>query len=299
MKVRLEDYDSPVENAWCPGCGNFGILAALKRTLVELELAPHQVLVCTGIGQAPKLPHYLRVNTFNGLHGREVATATAAKLAASDLTVLVHAGDGGAYGEGGNHLIHAIRRNIDITLVVHDNHIYGLTKGQASPTTDQGAKVVLQPRGVAVRPMNPLALAISQSCAFVAQALASRTDQLVDLLKQAIRHTGFSFINVLQPCVSWDKVHTFKYYDERCFDLGLGDHLHRPPAVLAGSGPGGHRPPPPGPGRRSRGGREILPEVSVGLDGEESSKDPKARRRTHPFKGTRRQCPGIALRACS
>ena len=220
MKVRMEDYDSPVENAWCPGCGNFGILAALKRALVELELAPHQVLVCTGIGQAPKLPHYLRVNTFNGLHGREVASATAAKLAASDLTVLVHAGDGGAYGEGGNHLIHAIRRNIDLTLVVHDNHIYGLTKGQASPTTDQGAKVVLQPRGVAVRPMNPLALAVSQSCAFVAQALASRTDQLVDLLKQAIRHKGFSFINVLQPCVSWDKVHTFKYYDERCFDLG-------------------------------------------------------------------------------
>jgi len=223
VKVRLEDYDSPVANAWCPGCGNFGILAALKRALVELELAPHQILMVSGIGQAPKLPHYLRGNTFNGLHGREVASASGAKLAASDLTVLVHAGDGGAYGEGGNHFLHAIRRNIDITLVVHDNHIYGLTKGQASPTTDQGSKVVLQPRGVAVRPMNPLALAVSQSCAFVAQALASRTDQLVDLLKQAIGHAGFSFINVLQPCVSWDKVHTFKYYDERCFDLGK-DH---------------------------------------------------------------------------
>ena len=131
MSVRKEDYQSDVECAWCPGCGNFGILEAVKRALVQLELAPHQVLLCSGIGQAPKLPHYLKVNTFNGLHGRELPAATAAKLCAPDLTVLVHSGDGGAYGEGGNHLLHAMRRNIDLTLVVHDNKIYGLTKGQA------------------------------------------------------------------------------------------------------------------------------------------------------------------------
>jgi len=220
VSVRMQDYLSDVENAWCPGCGNFGILQALKTALVELDLSPQRVLICTGIGQAPKLPHYMRVNTFNGLHGREVAAATAAKLAADDLTVLVHAGEGGAYGEGGNHLLHAIRRNIDITLVVHDNKTYGLTKGQASPTTDQGTITKVQPFGLASRPLNPLALAISQSCGFVAQGMSARTDHLVGLIKQAITHRGFSLINVLQPCPSWDKVHTYKYYQKRCHELG-------------------------------------------------------------------------------
>lgn len=218
--ITMEDYHSDVECAWCPGCGNFGILQAVKQTLVELELAPHQVLICTGIGQAPKLPHYMQVNTFNGLHGREVAAAVGAKLAADDLTVLVHAGDGGAYGEGGNHLLHAIRRNIDITLVVHDNKIYGLTKGQASPTTDFGTATSVQPFGVASLPINPLALAISQSCGFVAQGASGRPEHLVQLLKQAIGHKGFSLVNVLQPCVTWDKVHTNKFYKENCYELG-------------------------------------------------------------------------------
>jgi len=216
MSARKEDYDSPVENHWCPGCGNFGILTAVRRALVELDLPPQRVLICSGIGQAPKLPHYLRVNTLNGLHGREVASATAAKLCAPDLTVLVHAGDGGAYGEGGNHLLHAIRRDIDITLVVHDNKVYGLTKGQASPTTSLGEPAKIHPRGVPSRPLNPLALAIALECGFVAQALSSRTDQLVDILQCAVRHRGFSLVNVLQPCVSWDKTRTYAFYDEHC-----------------------------------------------------------------------------------
>jgi 2-oxoglutarate ferredoxin oxidoreductase subunit beta len=218
--VNLEDYHSDIENAWCPGCGNFGILKATKKALVELDLAPERVLICTGIGQAPKLPHYMRVNTFNGLHGREVASATAAKLAADDLTVLVHAGEGGAYGEGGNHLLHAIRRNIDITLVVHDNKVYGLTKGQASPTSQEGMVAALQRSGVATRPLNPLTLAISQACSFVAQGMSARSDHLVDLLKKAISNRGFSLVNVLQPCVTWDKIHTYQYYQEHCYELG-------------------------------------------------------------------------------
>jgi 2-oxoglutarate ferredoxin oxidoreductase subunit beta len=220
MNVRPEEYHSEVENAWCPGCGNFGILKAVRRTLVELNLPPHRVVICTGIGQAPKLPHYLRVNTFNGLHGREVAAATAVKLAASDLTVLVHAGDGGAYGEGGNHLLHAIRRNIDITVAVHDNKTYGLTKGQASPTTEQGERTKLQPEGLHSVPLNPLALAVSQSAAFVAQGTSAREDHMVELLKSGIENPGFSLINVLQPCVTWDKLHTYKYYQEHCYELG-------------------------------------------------------------------------------
>ncbi len=220
MSVSLNDYNSDVEIAWCPGCGNFGILAAVKKALVELNLPPHKVLMCSGIGQAPKLPHYLRVNTFDGLHGREVASATTAKLAADDLTVIVHAGDGGAYGEGGNHFVSAVRRNIDITLIVHDNRVYGLTKGQASPTTEEGTRAKLQPRGLAVQPMNPLALAVSQGCGFVAQGYSARGEHLTELIKAAVSHRGFALLNVLQPCVSWDKVHTYDYYNARCYELG-------------------------------------------------------------------------------
>ncbi|MDD2389095.1 MAG: thiamine pyrophosphate-dependent enzyme [Desulfobacterales bacterium] len=216
----IKAFDNDVDIAWCPGCGNFPILGAVKQALAGLDLLPHQVLICTGIGQAPKLPHYMQVNTFNGLHGREVAVAVAAKLAAPDLTVLVHAGDGGAYAEGGNHFLHAIRRNIDITLVVHDNHYFALTKAQASPTTSQGVVTRFNPEGVAAMPLNPLALAISQSCAFVGQATSARPDHLADLLMKAIAHKGFSFINVLQPCVSWDHVRTYEYYRERCYEPG-------------------------------------------------------------------------------
>jgi 2-oxoglutarate ferredoxin oxidoreductase subunit beta len=220
MSVTVADYRSELKPAWCPGCGNFPILEAVKRALAALDLPPERVLVCTGIGQAPKLPHYMRVNTLNGLHGRELASATAAKLAAADLKVIVHAGDGGAYGEGGNHFLHALRRNPDLTLVVHDNRIYGLTKGQASPTTPQGDRVKLHPRGVASRPLNPLALAIGQACSFVAQASAAHPEHLLATLTAAIAHRGLAFVNVLQPCVTWDKVRTYQFYQERGRVLG-------------------------------------------------------------------------------
>ncbi|MBN2724371.1 MAG: 2-oxoacid ferredoxin oxidoreductase [Deltaproteobacteria bacterium] len=213
-QVSLESYKNDFERAWCPGCGNFGILNGIQQTLVNLNLPPDNVVICTGIGQAPKLPHYMNVNTFNGLHGREVATAQAIKLANNNLTVVVHAGDGGAYGEGGNHFIHAIRRNVDITVVVHDNHIYGLTKGQASPTTDEGTVTKVNPEGVSSRPMNPLALAVSQQASFVAQTLSSNSKHMIEVLSAAINHKGFSYVNILQPCVTWDHVHTYKFYNE-------------------------------------------------------------------------------------
>ncbi len=219
MPTSKEDYGPTKETAWCPGCGNFAIRDCLIDALVLLDLPPHRVVVCSGIGQGPKLPHYMKVNTFNGLHGREVASAVGVKLAADDLVVIVHAGDGGAYGEGGNHLLHAIRRNIDMTLVVHDNKTYGLTKGQASPTSEEGLKTAIQPGGIACRALNPLALAISQDCSFVAQGFVGRRKQLVDLMAQAIKNPGFSLLNVLQPCVTWDKVHTWQYYNETCIDI--------------------------------------------------------------------------------
>ena len=219
MSLTPADYMSSVPIAWCPGCGNFSILTSVKKTLAELNLPPERVVICTGIGQAPKLPHYLRVNTFNGLHGREVAAAIGIKLAANDLTVIVHAGEGGAYGEGGNHFMHAIRRNIDMTVVVHDNLYYALTKGQASPTTPAGTITHIQPDGVVSRPLNPLALAISQSCSFVGQGTSARGDLLVGLLKAAISHRGFSLVHILQTCPSWDRVHTPQFYKDHCYEL--------------------------------------------------------------------------------
>lgn len=222
MSASAKDYDNAVENQWCPGCGNFGILTAVKRALAELDLPPWRVVMASGIGQAPKLPQYVRANQFDGLHGREVAAAQAIKLAADDMTVIVHAGDGGAYGEGGNHFLHAIRRNVDMTLIVHDNSVYGLTKGQASPTTEEGTVMRIQPQGVFSRPLNPLALAISQSCSFVAQGFVGESGHLSALIRQAVEWKGFAFLNVLQPCVTWDRRHTYAYYRERCSLLPAG-----------------------------------------------------------------------------
>lgn len=219
MSVKIKDYASLVPIAWCPGCGNFGILNTVKKALTELGLPPDRVVICTGIGQAPKLPHYLTVNTFNGLHGREVASAAGIKLAADDLTVIVHAGEGGAFGEGGNHFLHAIRRNLNITVVVHDNLYYALTKGQASPTTPAGTATRIQPEGVLSKPLNPLALAISQSCSFVGQGTSARTDQLLGLLKAAIEHRGFSFVRIMQTCPTWDRIHTPQFYKEHTYEL--------------------------------------------------------------------------------
>ncbi|MBN2232636.1 MAG: 2-oxoacid ferredoxin oxidoreductase, partial [Deltaproteobacteria bacterium] len=152
--VTLNDYKSDVPIAWCPGCGNFGILKAVQQALVSLKLEPHNVLFVSGIGQAPKLPHYTRGNLFNGLHGRTLPAATGAKLANHELTVIGIDGDGGAYGEGANHLLNAMRRNIDITYLVHNNQVYGLTKGQASPTSDPGFVTRTTPLG-AGEPLHP------------------------------------------------------------------------------------------------------------------------------------------------
>ena len=169
----LEDYKGRTP-AWCPGCGNFGILKTFKEAVVELGLEPHQFTIVSGIGQAAKFPHYLKCNTFNGLHGRSLPVATGLKLANHEMTVIAVAGDGDCYGEGGNHLLHAIRRNIGVKLFVHDNQIYGLTKGQASPTSMEGIKTKNQPLGVFSEQLNPMALAIALDCSFVARGFSGR-----------------------------------------------------------------------------------------------------------------------------
>ncbi|MDO8784656.1 MAG: 2-oxoacid:ferredoxin oxidoreductase subunit beta [Syntrophales bacterium] len=216
--ATINDYGT-YETAWCPGCGNFSILRAMKQALAASQLAPHQVLFVSGIGQAAKAPHYLDANIFNGLHGRSLPVATGAKLANPRLTVIVESGDGCNYGEGGNHFLAAIRRNIDLTLLVHNNQVYGLTKGQSSPTSEEGFVTKVQPGGVASTPFNPVAVAVAMHAGFVARAFAGLPDQLSVLIQQAVEHRGFSLIDVLQPCVSFNKVNTFAWYKKRCYQL--------------------------------------------------------------------------------
>lgn len=208
------------EKAWCPGCGDFGILASVEKALIKSGKKPEEVLLVSGIGQAAKLPHYVMTNGFNGLHGRALPPAFGAKAANHNLTVIVTSGDGDMYGEGGNHLIHNIRRNIEMTVIVHDNQIYGLTKGQASPTTAKGVKTALQPDGVVLTPFNPLAVAISLDAPFVARSFSADIDFTADLILKAMDSKGFALIDVLQPCVSFNKINTAQWYRERAYKLG-------------------------------------------------------------------------------
>jgi 2-oxoglutarate ferredoxin oxidoreductase subunit beta len=215
--VTVSDY-AGLKPAWCPGCGNFGILNALNRALIEMEIEPHQVLLVSGIGQAGKLPHYTRGNVFNSLHGRPIPPAIGAKIANSELIVIAVSGDGDAYGEGGNHFLHAARRNHDITYLVHNNQVYGLTKGQASPTSDIGFITKTTPYGAA-SPVNPIALAIVSGASFVGRGFAGDIDHLSNLIKKGITHRGFALIDILQPCVSFNHKNTFQWYRERVYNL--------------------------------------------------------------------------------
>jgi len=216
--VTIADY-AGLGPTWCPGCGNFGILKALNKALVELEIEPHQLLLVSGIGQAGKLPHYSRGNIFNSLHGRPVPPAIGVKIANPELVVIAVSGDGDAYGEGGNHFIHAMRRNHDITYLVHNNQVYGLTKGQASPTSDPGFVTKTTPYG-ASPPINPIALAIAGSATFVARGFAGDIDHLAGLIKGGIQHRGFALIDILQPCVSFNHKNTYSWYRQRVYELG-------------------------------------------------------------------------------
>lgn len=214
----FEDYKGQTA-AWCPGCGNFGILNAFKEAMVELNIEPHQFTIVSGIGQAGKFPHYTKCNTFNGLHGRTLPVATGIRLANHEMPVIAVAGDGDCYGEGGNHLIHAIRRNINVKLFVHNNQIYGLTKGQASPTSMEGMKTKNQPFGVLSEQLNPMALAVALDCSFTARGFAGDPVHLKKLIKDAVNHKGFSLVDILQPCVTFNKINTYQWYKERVYHI--------------------------------------------------------------------------------
>ena len=207
------------ETAWCPGCGDFNIIESLKAALEKLEKKPHEVLVVGGIGQAAKTPQYINANGFCGLHGRALPPAAAAKIVNNGLTVIVDTGDGDSYGEGGNHSIHNIRRNVDITHFVHDNQIYGLTKGQASPTTDMGQVTDVQVAGTINEPLNPVLLAIALGAGFVARAFSGDMEHLTSIMMEAIKYRGYALVDILQPCVSFNKENTFQWYNKRVYKL--------------------------------------------------------------------------------
>lgn len=208
------------EKSWCPGCGDFGILASLEKALTAAGKKPHEVLIVSGIGQAAKLPHYIHASGFNGLHGRALPPAFGAKTANHTLDVIVTSGDGDIYGEGGNHFIHTIRRNIDITVIVHNNQVYGLTKGQASPTSDPGMVTKTQPLGVLSSAFNPVLVAIALGAPFVARSFSKEIDFTAQLIGEAMATPGFALIDVLQPCVSFNKINTYQWYGERVYRLG-------------------------------------------------------------------------------
>ncbi|MDK2870074.1 MAG: 2-oxoglutarate/2-oxoacid ferredoxin oxidoreductase subunit beta [Pyrococcus sp.] len=203
--------------AWCPGCGNFGIRNILIEAFSELNLKPTEVVIISGIGQAAKMPHYINVNGYHTLHGRAIPIATAVKAANPSLTVIAEGGDGDMYAEGGNHLLHAIRRNPDITVLIHNNQIYGLTKGQASPTTPIGMKTPTQPWGVFEEPLNPIALAIALGASFVARTFVGYFKESVEIIKQAIKHKGLAIVDIFQPCVSFNKLNTYSWYKEHTY----------------------------------------------------------------------------------
>ena len=227
-----------IDIAWCPGCGNSRILDSLKQALGELGLTPQKVVVVSGIGQAPKTPQYFRTNMFNGLHGRALPVAVGVKAANTSLTVIAEGGDGDMYGEGGNHFLHCIRRNPDITHIVHNNMVYGLTKGQASPTSQPGFTTAVQVDGVTAEPVNPLAVALAQHASFVARAFSGDVEKTAGIIRRAIEHKGYALVDILQPCVTFNKVNTFKWFRENSYYLGdshdTTDRMKAMGAALAG-----------------------------------------------------------------
>ncbi len=218
MDTKVFDMEN-IDIAWCPGCGNFSILNALKRALSELGIKSEKLVIVSGIGQAAKTPHYLKTHVFNGLHGRSLPAATTIKLVNPYLTVIAESGDGCMYGEGGNHFLHAIRRNPDITNIIHNNMVYGLTKGQASPTSREGFKTPVQARGVFLESFNPVAVAVALDASFVARAFAGDAEETKEILKKAILHPGFALVDVFQPCVTYNRVNTYKWFKEKTYYL--------------------------------------------------------------------------------
>lgn len=223
-RLTAGDLRSGVRPTWCPGCGDYAVLAALQKALAALDLPPERVLVVSGIGCSSNLPHFLRTYGIHGIHGRAIPIATGARLVNPDLVVVAVGGDGDGYAIGIGHFIHAMRRNIDITYIVMDNQIYGLTTGQASPTSLMGHRTKSTPHGVIERPVDPISLALSSGATFVSRGFSGSAAHLTDLIAGALQHRGFSLVDVLSPCVTFNRANTYQWFRERIYDLRAEGH---------------------------------------------------------------------------
>lgn len=212
QQLTMADLKGRVDPDWCPGCGDYGVLAAVQKALVELQIPNHETAVVSGIGCSSNFPGFINTYGMHTLHGRSLPVATGLKLSNHELTVLVTGGDGDGLGIGCNHLIHTIRRNVDLTYVIMDNQIYGLTTGQTSPTSRLGMKTKSMPFGSIENPLNPIALALAAGATFVARGFSGDQKHLTELIKQGIQHKGFSFIDVFSPCVTYNHDNTFQWF---------------------------------------------------------------------------------------
>lgn len=207
---------------WCPGCGNFDILECVKQALCDLGLEPNEVIVAVGIGQASKLGFSVKTNMFNGLHGRTLPLALGIRMANHEAKVLVVGGDGDLYAEGGNHLIHALRRNLDVTILAGDNRVYGLTKGQASPTSPYDFRTAIHIEGVGAQPIRPTMLALAAGASFVAKTFSGNKQELTDLIGRGMRHRGAALIDIMFPCVTFNRINTYAWYKQRAKPIDPG-----------------------------------------------------------------------------
>ncbi|MEM4367387.1 MAG: thiamine pyrophosphate-dependent enzyme [Candidatus Anstonellales archaeon] len=222
--ITVKDF-TPKENPqWCPGCGNFAIINSIKAALAKMQVDPEDVVVVSGVGCSGKSSHYINTYGFEGLHGRTLPLAAGVKLTNHDLIVIAEGGDGDGYGIGMGHFVHSLRRNLDLTYIVHDNQIYGLTTGQTSPTTLKGMKTRTNPEGAVEEPIHPVELALSCGGSFVARAYAGDLPHMVNIIVEAIRHKGFSFVDVLQPCITFNKMNTYAWFQERVYKLEEAGH---------------------------------------------------------------------------
>ncbi len=219
-----KDFKPETPPDWCPGCGDFGVLSSLFQACADLQIQPHDLLVVSGIGCSSNLPGFIRSYGVHSLHGRALAFATGAKLANQAMTVIITGGDGDGYGIGLNHFVQAMRRNIDVTYIVMNNEIYGLTTGQASPTTETGIKTKTTPHGNIEGMLNPMSLALASGCGYIARGFSAQPKHLLQLYKDGIQHPGFALIDVFSPCVTFNKHNSYPWFRERVYKLEEEEH---------------------------------------------------------------------------
>ncbi len=233
--VNIGELTPKETPTWCPGCGDFTILSSLKNAISEAGLEQHNTVICSGIGCGSKAPHYVKTYGLESLHGRGIACATGVRLANNKLNVIVVAGDGDTYGIGCNHFMHTMRRNLNMTFVIQDNAIYGLTKGQTSPTSRQGFKSNSTPSGVLEEPVNPITWAIIGGATYVARGYAMDIVHLKDLIVGALKHKGIAVVDVLQPCVTYNKINTAEWYKQRVYHIEKHDTSNKEAAIKLGN----------------------------------------------------------------